>query len=110
MILEYIRYTIPEEQSQSFIAAYEVAGASLRASAHCLGFDLSRCSEASTSFVLRIVWDSLAGHLQGFRSSPEFRSFFQAIQPFVKQIDEMRHYEPTSVRWDRSPTGQHHSQ
>jgi len=109
MILEYIRYTIPEEQSQTFIAAYEVASASLRASAHCLSFELSRCSEASTSFVLRIVWDSLAGHLQGFRQSAEFRSFFQAIQPFVKQIDEMRHYELTSVTWDRAAAGQQES-
>jgi len=44
-------------------------------------------------YILRIEWDSEEGHLQGFRSSPEFKAFFAAVQPFVKDIDEMRHYE-----------------
>jgi len=103
MIVEYIRYTVSADESAALIAAYQSAGASLRASVHCQAFELTQCSEAPGVFVLRIVWDSLAGHLQGFRSSPEFRSFFQAVQPFVGQIDEMRHYEVTQVSWRREP-------
>mgnify|MGYP007013284284 CR=1 FL=1 len=34
--------------------------------------------------------------------SPEFRSFFAAIQPYVKDIEEMRHYARTDVRWTRA--------
>jgi hypothetical protein len=31
--------------------------------------------------------------MSGFRQSPEFRSFFQAVGPFVHDIEEMRHYQ-----------------
>jgi quinol monooxygenase YgiN len=102
MIVEYIRYTIAADRADSFVAAYEVAGASLRASEHCLGYELSRCTEAADSFILRITWDSERGHLEGFRTSPPFKSFFAAIQPYVKDITEMRHYAVSSVVWTRS--------
>jgi hypothetical protein len=42
--------------------------------------------------VVRIEWDSEEGHLSGFRRSSEFRSFFEAVGPFVNDIAEMRHY------------------
>ena len=29
---------------------------------------------------------------------PEFRDFFRHIQPFVSNIEEMRHYEPVGVQ------------
>ncbi len=101
MIIEYIRYKVAVDESSELIAAYQVAATSLQSSTHCLGFELTRCTEDPESFVLRIIWDSLAGHLQGFRQSPEFPKFFQAIQPFVAKIEEMRHYELTSVDWKR---------
>jgi hypothetical protein len=34
-------------------------------------------------------------HLSGFRKSPEFRRFFEAVGPFVNDIEEMRHYQVT---------------
>ena len=65
----------------------------MTASPHCLGYELSRCVEDPSSHILRIEWDSLDGHLQGFRKSGEFRTFLQHVQPFVGDIQEMRHYE-----------------
>jgi len=91
MIVEYIRYEVAPERAEALIA-----------SQHCLGYELSRASEAPATFVLRILWDSAAGHLEGFRKSAEFRSFFAAIGPFLKEIVEMRHYEATSVAWSRA--------
>lgn len=102
MLTEYIRYTVPPDRAAALIDAYGSAGESLKASVHCLGFDLTRCAEAPESFILRISWDSLDGHLQGFRKSSEFRRFFEAIRPFVENIQEMRHYEATPVRWERA--------
>jgi quinol monooxygenase YgiN len=101
MIVEYIRYTIEPARSEAFLAAYQVASASLQASPHCLAYELTQCTEAPESFVLRIEWDSAEGHLQGFRKSAEFRPFFAAIQPYVKDIAEMRHYQQTALRWSR---------
>ena len=95
MIVEYIRYEVSD--AESLVRAYETARASLDASPHCLAHELSRCSEAPKSFILRIEWDSSEGHLQGFRKSPEFAAFFGAVRPFLEQIREMRHYELTGV-------------
>ena len=101
MIVEYIRYRIGPARERDFLGAYEAAAASLRASPHCLGYELSRCTEAHESYTLRILWDSAEGHLQGFRKSEEFKPFLAAVQPFLKDIEEMRHYEQTSLCWAR---------
>jgi len=101
MIVEYIRYTIAADRAASFQSAYERAAESLRASPHCLGYELAQCNEAPESFILRIVWDSQRGHLEGFRASPEFKTFLPAIQPFIADIAEMRHYTTTPLAWTR---------
>ncbi len=93
MIVEYIRYTIADEQAQAFEAAYQHARESLDASVHCLGYELSRCLEEPISYTLRIEWDSLSGHEQGFRGSEHFRQFLPHIRPFIGDIQEMRHYD-----------------
>ena len=93
MIVEYIRYTIADAKSQAFEAAYMQAREALDASTHCLGYELTRSMEEPTSYTLRIEWDSLAGHEQGFRGSDEFRRFLPHIRPFIGDIQEMRHYD-----------------
>ena len=98
MVIEYIRYSIPAGQADQFIAAYATAANVLRDSSHCLGYELSRCTEEPTSFILRIEWESLDGHMNGFRRSPEFREFFASVRPFVGNLEEMRHYERTEVQ------------
>lgn len=101
MIVEYVRYRIGADRAAAFLSAYETAGASLRASSHCLAYELSRCEEEPACFTLRIEWDSTEGHLQGFRKSPEFAAFFAAVKPYVGDIEEMRHYGRSDVRWRR---------
>jgi quinol monooxygenase YgiN len=97
MIIEYIRYTIPAEQEQAFLSAYRAAATELRGSEHCLDYEISRCIEEPASFVVRIRWDSLDGHLQGFRKEASFPSFFAKVKPFYACIQEMRHYALTDV-------------
>jgi quinol monooxygenase YgiN len=108
MIVEYIRYKLNKlaENSagsalSSFEAAYRIASASLDASSHCLGYELSHCIEEPDRYVLRIEWDSVEGHLAGFRRAPEFASFFAAIKPYIDQIEEMQHYALTSVGFSK---------
>jgi quinol monooxygenase YgiN len=101
MIVEYIRYKLEPSQAQDFVGAYETASRSLKDSPHCLGYELSMCTEARESYTLRILWDSEEGHIKGFRTSAQFKPFLAAVQPFMKNIEEMRHYELTSLRWSR---------
>jgi|SRR5450432_1127564 len=92
MIVEYARYKIDEPRRQAFESDYAEAAKSLRASEHCLAYELSQCTEDPAYYVLRMEWDSEAGHLKGFRSSPEFQEFFKHVKSYVKDMEEMRHY------------------
>ena len=98
MIVEYVRYKIDEPRREEFEAAYLRAAGPLAASSHCLGYELTRCVEAPELYILRIHWDSLEGHMQGFRKSQEFRAFLKEIRPYVDDIEEMQHYEQTGMR------------
>src|SRR5215471_14419665 len=95
MIVEYIRYTIDPRRTAEFDDAYHRAGALLDASPHCGRWEAARCVEDRTKHIVRIEWDSVAGHLEGFRKSADFRPFLEATQPFFKDIEEMTHYEVT---------------
>jgi quinol monooxygenase YgiN len=97
MIVEYIRYEIPADRQESFVAAYRDAAKELRISTHCRRYEVTQCTEELSSFVVRIEWDSLEGHMQGFRKAPEFEPFFAKVKPFFEQIREMRHYALTDV-------------
>jgi quinol monooxygenase YgiN len=97
MIVEYTRYKIDEKRRSLFEEAYGKAGEALRSSIHCQRYELSRCTEDPNYYTLRIEWDSEDGHLKGFRNSPEFKTFFALIQPYIKDIEEMRHYSVIGV-------------
>ena len=97
VIVEYVRYRVPTEAHEAFLAAYARAAGSLAASPHCLDYELTQCHEEPERFVLRIRWDGLDGHREGFRRSDGFGSFFAEVRPFVDAIEEMQHYAPTEV-------------
>ena len=98
MIVEYIRYALPSGASAAFEQAYAAAASSLDQSEYCLAYELSRCAEDVSRYILRIEWTSAEGHMQGFRKSAVFGAFFKAIGPYVAHIEEMRHYDLTAVR------------
>jgi len=93
MVIEYIRYEIPAERHAEFLHAYRAADEELRASPHCLRHEVSQGIEMPDNFVVRIEWDSLAGHEQGFRTSKLFAAFYDKVKPFFANIREMKHYQ-----------------
>ncbi|RJL31698.1 group II truncated hemoglobin [Bailinhaonella thermotolerans] len=98
MIVEYIRYRVPDGGGDRFEDAYARAATSLAAAPQCLDYELSRCAEEKDVYILRITWTSASDHLDGFRRGEHFPAFFAEIKPYVTAIEEMRHYEPTGVR------------
>ncbi|NOU85690.1 hypothetical protein GC102_07855 [Paenibacillus sp. LMG 31460] len=48
--------------------------------------------EETNHFIVRIEWDSMEGHMQGFRTSTDFQHFFALVKPFFNAILEMKHY------------------
>ncbi|MER5185047.1 antibiotic biosynthesis monooxygenase [Streptomyces sp. NPDC002896] len=96
--VEYIRYRIPEERSAEFLAAYTRAASYLAEAPQCVDYELARCEDDFEHYILRITWTSTKDHLEGFRGSELFTEFFAEIRPYVSNIEEMRHYTPTTVR------------
>jgi len=92
MVVEYVRYQIPLEQGDDFAAAYARAGVVLDADEHCLTHEVARSVEEPENWVVRIEWDSLEGHEQGFRTATHFADFVAEVRPFFAAIQEMKHY------------------
>jgi quinol monooxygenase YgiN len=97
MTVEYIRYKVTEEQNQAFIEAYKDASIELNASPFCMAYELTECEEEVGQFILRIEWTSTDEHINGFRKSEIFPSFFAKVKPYFDNIQEMRHYKLTNV-------------
>ncbi|WP_426594922.1 antibiotic biosynthesis monooxygenase family protein [Cellulomonas sp. McL0617] len=93
MVVEYIRYVVPPVQADEFERAYRRAGRVLDADPHCARWEMARGVEEPEHFIVRIEWDSVDGHEQGFRTSPAFGEFFAAVRPFFAAIQEMKHYQ-----------------
>lgn len=94
MIIEYLRYQLKNEADcAGFEHAYLQAMALLRRSPHCLGIEMSQCMDAPTDYIVRINWDSVSGHLDGFRKSRDFPEFLALVRPFIPLMPEMRHYQ-----------------
>jgi heme-degrading monooxygenase HmoA len=99
--VEIIRYSIAEDQRSKFEEAYASAGKILQLSPYCLHYEVIKGVDEPQRYVVRIHWTSLSDHLNGFRKSKEFSSFFNLVRPFYNAIDEMKHYETTSTQWKK---------
>ncbi|WP_037346801.1 group II truncated hemoglobin [Sciscionella sediminilitoris] len=97
MVTEYIRYRIASGSGAAFEAAYRRASVPLSGAPECVDYELSRCAEEACCYILRITWTSKEDHLDSFRRSAAFRSFFAEIRDYVDAIEEMRHYVPTGI-------------
>ncbi len=65
---------------------------------HCLSVLLQRCLEEPARYMARIEWDSVAGHMESFRGSPDYREFLRVFEPHVEGDAEMVHFENAGPR------------
>ncbi|WP_234320188.1 antibiotic biosynthesis monooxygenase [Streptomyces sp. SBT349] len=88
MIVEYIRYRIPDAARRGrFEDSYAVAARQLDLAPECLGYELTRGVEEPDRYILRIEWTSV----------PDHPPFLDAVRPYIGDIEEMKHYERTPV-------------
>ena len=92
MVVEYVRYVIAQSKRRAFEAAFERAEKDLKTSPHCSRYELSHCVEEPQYYVLRIEWDSIDAHLRDFGASPEFRTYMDAMKPFLSEEQLKFHY------------------
>ena len=93
MIVEYIRYAVEPERAEAFGQAYAAAAVVLQRDLRCLSYEIAQGLEDPGHFVVRIEWSTLDDHLEGFRRDPASSEFFTLVGPYVKDVEEMQHYE-----------------
>jgi quinol monooxygenase YgiN len=99
--VEIIRYNIVTDQQKNFEQAYTNAGKYLKSSPYCLGYKVIHGKEEPNHFIVIIHWTSMDEHLNGFRKSADFTPFLSLVRPFYNNIEEMKHYETTSIEWEK---------
>ena len=99
MIIELIRYRVPEGEESSFELACRKAAKALTRSSHCLGFSLMRATATTerNRYAFTIYWDTPDGHLIGFRQSEDFAEFSRYLGQFAPMIEEDQQYRKTGV-------------
>lgn len=97
---EIIRYIIPAEKHADFEKAYAEAANYLKQSQYCLNYQVIHGDEEPNNYIVIIKWTSKEDHLEGFRKSVEFQSFFRLVRPFYNNIQEMKHYVLSDIQWN----------
>jgi heme-degrading monooxygenase HmoA len=93
MVVEYIRYKIDSNRAEGFVAAIKLASEIVKKDPNYIDIELTQCEEDPSLFTWRIIWTSIDGHLNGFRKSAVFSSFFSIVKPYFADIQEMQHYK-----------------
>jgi heme-degrading monooxygenase HmoA len=99
--VEIIRYNIPAMEHSAFEEAYKMAFKLLEASPYCKSYQLIKGADEPDNYIITINWTSIEDHLQKFRKSEQFGSFFHFVKPFFNNITEMKHYQPPLASWTK---------
>ncbi|HWE63426.1 MAG TPA: antibiotic biosynthesis monooxygenase [Chloroflexota bacterium] len=92
MIIEIATITVTEGREAEFEEAFANAQRYIAGSPHALRYQLTRCIELPSRYVLRIEWDSLEGHTEAFRGSPEYQEYRALLYPLYAMPPEVVHY------------------
>ncbi|MDB5075753.1 MAG: antibiotic biosynthesis monooxygenase [Chloroflexi bacterium] len=92
MIIEIATINVQEGREGEFEAAFAKAQRYIAESPHSLNYQLTRCVEHPSRYVLRIEWDSLEGHTMAFRGSDAYQEYRALLYPLYASAPEVVHY------------------
>ena len=103
MILECAILEVRPGEERAFEAAFAEARAIIAASDGCLSYELRRCMESESRYLLLVRWRSLEDHTQGFRGSAPYQEWRRRLHRFYEPMPTVEHYEPLGRPLARSP-------
>lgn len=92
MILEIATLNVKVGQESQFEAAFATARRLIASMPGHLGHDLQRCVENPNQYVLLVRWRTLEDHTVGFRGSPAYQAWRQALHHFYDDVS-VQHYD-----------------
>lgn len=96
MITEIALLTIDPDRAEAFEAAVAGAAHLFRRAPGCHSMALEREIEDPARYRLRVEWESVEAHMEGFRTSPDFQAWRAAAGPFFVSPPDMVHAEPAT--------------
>lgn len=97
MVTAHVVYRLKPDQFDAFQSAYRAAGQILQVVPGCQGLSIHHCIEDPERWTIQIRWVSVNAHTNDFKASPRFAEFLSLVAPFKDNMQEMRHFEETSV-------------
>ncbi len=97
MILEYAHLTVAAEH----VAAFEEAVPAIRehtlAAPGCREVSVHRGADRTGSYLIRVVWERLADHLEVYPTTPQARAIAAIIRPLLAAPTSVVHFENTPI-------------
>jgi heme-degrading monooxygenase HmoA len=103
MVLEVALIDVTSGNEEEFAAAYRQGRAALAGTPGCRSVRMTRGVESPSRFVLLVEWDSVAAHLENFRSTERFPRWRGFIGPFLAAPPVVEHF--TDVPPDAGAAG-----
>jgi heme-degrading monooxygenase HmoA len=97
MILEHLSFKVRPGGQTAFERDWLRIRALLNNNPHCLQVLLQRCVEDNRRYLARIEWDTVAGHMESFRGSPDYHALLAQLNPHVDGQAEMVHFENVTL-------------
>lgn len=73
MVTEFAEIDVKPGRAQQFIDGFAASKPLFDRAPGCHGVTLHRSIEDENHFVVQILWDSVAAHMEGFQKSPDFQ-------------------------------------
>lgn len=96
-VVEHAHLMITAGREKEFEKAFLDAHSILTGAAGCLEAELFRDSEEAGSYLLRVLWETLADHVEVFPGSPAGAEFGSKVAHFFASTPQVRHFDATAV-------------
>lgn len=94
MILEVAEIFVRPGEQASFEAAMNLALGTITAqAAGMLGYQLLKCVESPSRYLLQVKWRAIDDHMVTYRSSPAREEWRAIVSPFYAKPPAMEHFD-----------------
>ncbi len=97
MVSEHALLPVVAGREAEFEAAFERAKETIAASPGFVDLSLSRCVERPGTYLLLVRWRTIADHEQGFRGSPAYDRWREALHRFYDPFPVVEHFETVAT-------------
>lgn len=93
MIVEHAEFQVLPGAGTEFVRAVKDIQNLLLSSPGCKSVDMLQSAEEPETYLLRVGWERLEDHIEGFATSANAESFIQAVAPYCAGPPRVLHFK-----------------